>query len=426
MSVLEDLQWRGLLADCTDLSALAERLNSGPTTLYCGFDPTADSLHVGNLVPLLALRRFQQKGHKPIALAGGATGMIGDPSGRSSERNLQTPEQVASNIEAIKEQLSHFLDFEVQTNPAQMVNNVDWIGAMSYLDFLREVGKHFTINWMVAKDSVKSRMEGEGGISYTEFSYMLLQSYDFYHLRKEHDCELQIGATDQWGNITAGTELVRRKLSQSAYGLVFPLLTKADGTKYGKSADGAVWLDSAKTSTYRFYQFFVQSEDADVGKLLRTLTFVSKEEVEALEKETAENPGRRLAQKRLAEEMTALVHGETARDDAIRASALLFGGDPTGVSESAMNDISAEVPSFDAPLNSLAGNGRDIVELLSESGLCPSKGQARKDIKAGGIYVNNARVTDIARSVGEADLIHGKYVLLRKGKRNYLLVEAKK
>lgn len=422
MSVLDDLQWRGLLADCTDLPGLTDRLNAGRTTLYCGFDPTADSLHVGNLVPLLALRRFQLAGHAPIALAGGATGMIGDPSGRSSERNLQTPEQVAHNIESIKEQLARFLDFEARSNPARLVNNADWIGPISYLEFLRDVGKHFTINWMVAKDSVRSRMEGEGGISYTEFSYMLLQAYDFYHLRRAYDCELQVGATDQWGNITAGCELIRRKLSSTAWGLVFPLLTKADGTKYGKSASGAVWLDARRTSPYRFYQFFVQSEDADVGKLLRTLTFLDREEIEHLEAETANNPGRRLAQKRLAEEMTTLVHGRSACDDAIRASALLFGGDPTGVSASALDDIAAEVPTFDLPAASIAGDGMPLIQLLADSGLCPSKGQARKDIQAGGIYVNHTRVTDIARTVGEADLLHERFILLRKGKRNYLLV----
>jgi tyrosyl-tRNA synthetase len=411
------------VADCTDESGLAERIAAGPLSLYAGFDPTADSLHVGNLVPLFTLRRFQLAGHVPIALAGGATGMIGDPSGRSSERNLQTTEQVDHNIAAIKGQLSRFLDFDAPANPAKLVNNADWFAPISYLDFLRDVGKHFTINWMVAKDSVRSRMEGEGGISYTEFSYMLLQAFDFYHLRQSTNCELQIGATDQWGNITAGCELIRRKSGSSAWGLVFPLLTKADGTKYGKSAEGTVWLDPARTSPYRFYQFFVQSEDADVARLLKTLTFVSREEIEALETETAHNPGARSAQTRLAREMTELVHGASACEDAISASGLLFGGDPTGVSESALNDMAGEVPSCELARSSLAGDGANIVDLLATSGLCPSKGQARKDVAAGGIYVNNSRVADIGHSVRESDLLHGRFVLLRKGKRNYLLAK---
>ena len=288
MTLLEELQWRGLYADCTDSDALARRLNEGAITLYCGFDPTADSLHVGNLVPLFALRRFQLAGHHPIALAGGATGMVGDPSGKSAERNLQTPGQVEHNIASVKQQLAKFLEFDPartpRQNPARLVNNADWTAPMSYLEFLREVGKFFTVNWMVAKESVRARMEDrENGISYTEFSYMLLQANDFYYLRKSLDCELQVGATDQWGNITAGTELIRKKLNASAYGLVFPLLTKSDGTKYGKTATGTVWLDPKRTSPYRFYQFFMQTEDADVVKLLKVLTFLSPEEITALE-----------------------------------------------------------------------------------------------------------------------------------------------
>jgi tyrosyl-tRNA synthetase len=296
MNILDELRWRGLLADCTDPVALRARLEQGPITLYCGFDPTADSLHVGNLVPLLALRRFQLLGHHPIALAGGATGMVGDPSGKSAERNLQTPEQVEHNIAAIRVQLTQFLDFDVRANPARLVNNHDWTGPLTLLAFLRDVGKHISVNSMVAKDSVRSRMEDrEAGISYTEFSYMLLQGYDFYHLRHALGCELQIGATDQWGNITVGTELTRKKLGATVWGLVFPLLTKADGSKYGKTATGTVWLDPRRTSPYRFYQFFVNADDADVGKLLRTLTFLNAEEIAALEREVAANPGARAA-----------------------------------------------------------------------------------------------------------------------------------
>src|SRR5579884_1623275 len=300
MNILEELTWRGLVADGTDLDGLAKRLAQGPITLYAGFDPTSDSLHVGNLVPLLVLRRFQEAGHHPIALAGGATGMIGDPSGKSSERNLQTREQVLHNLQSIKSQLHRLLDFKTTQNPAHLVDNATWTAPLTYLEFLRDIGKHFTVNWMVAKESVRARMEDrENGISYTEFSYMLLQAYDFYHLHQAMNCELQIGATDQWGNITAGAELIRRKGGKTAHGLVLPLLTKADGTKYGKTAAGAVWLDPKKTSPYRFYQFFVNTDDADVIKLLKTLTFLPHEEIAALEAEVKKNPGARTAQRTL-------------------------------------------------------------------------------------------------------------------------------
>lgn len=422
MTILEDLKWRGLVADCTDESALAERLARGPITLYCGFDPTADSLHVGNLVPLFALRRFQMLGHHPIALAGGATGMIGDPSGKSSERNLQTPEQVAHNIACVKAQLSRFLDFDIATNPARLVNNADWIGPMSYLEFLRDVGKHFTINWMVAKDSVRSRMESDAGISYTEFSYMLLQAFDFYHLRTTLNCELQVGATDQWGNITAGTELCRKKASASAWGLTFPLLTKADGTKYGKTAGGAVWLDPKRTSPYRMYQFFMQSDDRDVVKLLKVLTFLSHEEITRLESELTANPGAREAHKALAREVTTLVHGKAACDDAIRASEIMFGGALDGIREELFNDVVGEIPTKDLERAKLDGAGTTLIDLLVHAGLAPSKGQARKDIEGGGIYVNNQREGSIQRSITAADALFGKYVLLRKGKRTYTVL----
>lgn len=422
MSILAELQWRGLLADCTDLDALTKRLAEGPLTLYCGFDPTADSLHVGNLVPLLALRRFQLEGHHPIALAGGATGMIGDPSGRSSERNLQTPEQVAHNIASIREQLSRFLDFNAPTNPARLVDNDTWTAPMTFLEFLRDVGKHFSVNSMIAKESVRARLEGESGISYTEFSYMLLQAHDFYHLRRTANCELQIGATDQWGNITAGTDLIRKKLGATAWGLVFPLLTKSDGTKYGKSAGGAVWLDPQRTSPYRFYQFFMQAEDADVIKLLRVLTFLPQPEIDRLAADLAANPGARAAQKALAREVTTLVHGATACDDAQRASEIMFGGGLEGISESVFKDVVGEIPTKELERAKLAGTGALLTDLLVHSGLCPSKGQARKDIEGGGIYVNNVRVTEVARLVTAGELLFGRYLLLRKGKRTYAVL----
>lgn len=426
MNIYEELEWRGLVADCTDKPELLKRLAAGPVTLYCGFDPTADSLHVGNLVPLLALRRFQLAGHRPIALAGGATGMVGDPSGKSSERNLLTPDQLAHNIAAIKGQLVRFLDFDAPANPARLVNNADWIGPMSFLEFLRDVGKHITVNQMVAKDSVRSRMEDrESGISFTEFSYMLLQGYDFYHLRKAYDCELQVGATDQWGNITVGTELTRKKLGVAVWGLTFPLLTKSDGTKYGKSASGAVFLDPKRTSPYRFYQFFIQTEDADVVKLLKTLTFVPRAEIEAHEAEVKSNPGVRTAQKRLARELTTLVHGEQATVDAQRASEILFGGGLEGISEAVFNDVAGEVPTKDIEKVKLEGAGLPLVELLVHAGLSQSKGQARKDVEGGGVSVNNIREASFQRTVATNDLLFGKHILLRKGKRNYAVVTAR-
>lgn len=423
MNILDELRWRGLHADCTDLEALTARLASGPTTLYCGFDPTADSLHVGNLVPLLCLRRFQQAGHVPIALAGGATGMIGDPSGRSSERNLLTPDVLRHNIASIQGQLARFLDFDAPANAARLVDNFDWFGPISYLEFLRDVGKHFTVNAMVAKESVRARMEDrDNGISYTEFSYMLLQAYDFYHLRRHVGCELQIGATDQWGNITAGTELCRKKLGVPVWGLTLPLLTKADGTKYGKSASGAVWLDSKRTSPYRFYQFFVQSDDRDVIKLLKVLTFLPAEQIAGLEQDLVANPGARAPHKALAREVTTLVHGESAAQEAVRASEILFGGDLAGVGESTFNELLGEVPTKTLEASRLAGAGMPVTELLVHAGLSASKGQARTDIQGGGASLNNVRVAEVQRAVTTADLLFGKHLLLRKGRRNYAVV----
>jgi tyrosyl-tRNA synthetase len=420
--ILTELDWRGLYADSTDRDALAKRLAEGPLALYAGFDPTADSLHVGNLVPLFALRRFQLAGHKPIVLAGGATGMVGDPSGKSDERNLQTPEQVAHNIAAIQVQLRKFLDFDAPANPARLVNNADWFGPITFLEFLRDTGKYITVNSMVAKDSVRSRMEDRGtGISFTEFSYMLLQGYDFYHLRHTLGCELQVGATDQWGNITVGTELTRKKLGATVWGLVFPLLTKSDGSKYGKTATGTVWLDPKKTSPYRFYQFFVNTDDADVVKLLKTLTFLSRDEITALENEVKTNPGARAAQKALAREMTTLVHGADALAAALKATEILFGGSLDGVTEAIIHDVVGEVPTKELEKAKLDGAGSAIADLVVHTGLEQSKGAARKSLEAGGVYLNNVRV-DHTRSVTATDLLFGKYLLLRKGKKSYAVL----
>src|SRR5580704_11996507 len=358
MNIYEELEWRGLVADCTEKPELLKRLAAGPITLYCGFDPTADSLHAGNLVPLIALRRFQMLGHHPIAVAGGATGSIGDPSGKTAERQLLTKEVLDANIAAVKEQLRRLLDFDTKTNPARLVDNAAWTAPVSYLDFLRDIGKHFSVNQMVAKESVRARMEDrEAGISYTEFSYMLLQAFDFYHLCKEHRCELQIGGSDQWGNITAGIDLIRKKLGKTAFGLTLPLITNADGSKFGKTVAGAVWLDPKRTSVYKFYQFWINTDDRDVIRYLKYFTFLSKSEIDSLEKQHVENPGARVAHKALAKAATDLIHGESATQEAIRASEILFGGKLDGIAESTFNEIVGEVPTKEIEISKLDGAG---------------------------------------------------------------------
>ncbi|MBX3731869.1 MAG: tyrosine--tRNA ligase [Verrucomicrobiae bacterium] len=424
MNILDDFEWRGLLADCTDLPGLRQRIGSGRITLYCGFDPTADSLHVGHLVPLLALRRFQNAGHCPIAVAGGATGSVGDPSGKSAERNLLTPEQIAANVAAVGRQLERLLDFQVIPNTALLVNNASWTDGVSFVEFLRDVGKHFTVNQMVAKESVRSRMEDrDAGISFTEFSYMLLQAFDFYVLARDHTCELQIGGSDQWGNITMGLELIRRKLGRTAFGLTLPLITKADGTKFGKTEGGAVWLDPRRTSPYRFFQFWVNTEDADVVKYLKFFTFLGRDEIESLEAQHAADPGRRVAHRALARAVTGLIHGETAAAEAVRASELLFSGGPIeGLEEATFAEVVGEVPGRALPPGALAGEGAPLVELFVHAGLCSSKGQSRKDLEGGGLYLNNERQTDPARRVTPADLLFGRHLLLRKGRRNYAVL----
>jgi tyrosyl-tRNA synthetase len=425
VSILEELKWRGLVADCTDAAELAKRI-AAPITLYCGFDPTADSLHVGNLVPLLALRRFQLLGHHPIAVAGGATGMVGDPSGKTSERQLLTKEILERNIASVKMQLAKLLDFETPQNPARLVDNASWTKDVSFLDFLRDIGKHFSVNQMVAKESVRARMEDrEVGISYTEFSYMLLQAFDFMVLCRDQNCELQIGGSDQWGNITAGIELTRKKLGKTVFGLTLPLITNADGTKFGKTEAGAIWLDPKRTSVYRFYQFWINTDDRDVIRYLKHFTFLSKEEIEALEKKHADNPGAREAHRALAKAATDLIHGPNATTEAIRASEILFGGELKGIAESTFNEILGEVPTKEIEKARLDGAGLLLVELLVHSGLCSSKGQARKDIEGGGVNVNNVRESNFQRAVTANDLLFGKHLLLRKGKKNYVVVTAK-
>jgi tyrosyl-tRNA synthetase len=425
MNILEELEWRGLLQDCTERAELTKRIDAGPIAVYCGFDPTADSLHVGSMVPLLTLRRFQLLGHHPIALAGGATGSIGDPSGKTQERQLLTKEVIAANIAGVKRQLQMFLDFDRAPNPARLLDNATWTEQVSYLDFLRDIGKHFSVNQMIAKESVRSRMEDrEMGISYTEFSYMLLQAFDFYVQCRDFNCELQIGGSDQWGNITAGIDLTRRKLGRTVYGVTLPLITKSDGTKFGKTEAGTVWLDPRRTSVYKFYQFWIRTLDADVIPYLKIFTFLDQQEITRLEAQHQANPGARVVHKALAKAVTELVHGPNPTAEAMRASDILFGGDLQGISESTFNEIVGEVPTKQLNKPELDGTGRPLLELLVQSGLSPSKGQARKDLEGGGVYVNNIRETDSRRCVTANDLLFGKHLLLRKGKANYVVLTA--
>ena len=423
MGITEELEWRDLISDCTDLEGLQERLAKGPITLYCGFDPTADSLHVGSLVPLLALRRFQLCGHHPIAVAGGATGSIGDPSGKTAERQLLTHELLKANIEGVKVQLGSFMEFEGVENAAQLIDNADWTAPLSFLDVLRDIGKHFKVNAMVSKESVRARMEDRDvGISYTEFSYMILQALDFHHLCESQDCELQVGGSDQWGNITAGIDLIHRKQNRQAYGLTLPLITNADGTKFGKTESGAVWLDVNRTSIYQFYQFWVRVDDRDVVRYLKYFTFLSRDEVEELASQHEAEPHARIAHKALAREVTALVHGEEAVTEAIRASEILFGGELDGITEATFREVAGEVPTCELSTDRFGGEGLWLPELLHEAGLAQSRGQARKDVKGGGVYVNGKRIDDEQHKLTTSDLMFEKYVLLRRGKRNYAVV----
>jgi tyrosyl-tRNA synthetase len=420
--IFDELKWRGLVYDATE--GASDLLTREKVTVYNGFDPTSDSLHVGHLVPMVGLARLQRFGHHPIALAGGGTGMIGDPSGRSTERNLLSRDEIAHNVEQIKTQLASILDFEVKSNPARIVNNADWLSQLSLVEFLRDVGKHFTVNYMIAKDSVQSRLGREDGISYTEFSYMLLQAYDFLHLRQQYNCVLQTGGSDQWGNITAGATLVRRVLGETVHGLVYPLITRADGTKFGKTAEGeSVWLDPNRTSPYRFYQFFLNIEDAKVIEMLRYYTFLSQEEIAECAEAVVERPHQREAQRKLAQEVTRMVHGASGVHKAEQAAAVLFGGEITGLNAEEIRDIFADVPSTELPRTDFQNGGLGVVDLLERTGVAKSKSEARRLISSGGVYVNNQRSTDMDESVSLDQSIEGKYLVLRKGKKNYHLVQ---
>ncbi|GLW94362.1 tyrosine--tRNA ligase [Actinokineospora globicatena] len=412
--ILDELTWRGLIAQSTDLDALRKDLDAGPLTLYAGFDPTAPSLHAGNLVPLLMLRRFQRAGHRPIVLAGGATGMIGDPRD-TGERTLNTLDVVAEWAERIRGQLERFVDFDDSPTGAVVTNNLDWTRDVSVLDFLRDVGKHFSVNVMLARETVKRRLESDG-MSYTEFSYLLLQSHDYLRLHQSHGCKLQVGGSDQWGNIIGGVELTRRMAGASVHALTAPLVTDAEGRKFGKSTGGGnIWLDPALTSPYAWYQYFVNVGDADVLRYLRLFTFLSQEEIEALAQDTAERPHLRSAQKRLAEEFTTLVHGERETNQVKAASQALFGrGELAELDLSTLDAAMAEAPTGTARLS----EAPTIVDLLVASGLADSRGVARRTVNEGGAYVNNAKVTDEAWTPAKADLLHDKWLVLRRGKRN--------
>ena len=414
-SLLDELTWRGLVHQHTD--GLADALQAGTRGIYCGFDPTASSLHVGSLVPVMGLMHAQRAGHKPVALVGGGTGLIGDPSGKTSERQLSSPEQVAENARGLRAQLERFLDFDGR-NAARMRDNADWLRSLTAIELMRDVGKHFTVNYMLAKESVQSRLEG--GISYTEFSYMLLQAYDFLELRRREEVTVQIGGSDQWGNMTAGMELIRRCGAGDADVLTLPLVTTASGTKFGKTESGAVWLDADRTSPYAFYQFWVNADDRDVGRWLRYFTLLPKPEIEQIERQTAEHPERRGAQRALAHEVTSRVHGEPAASVAAEVSGLLFGGtEAAALSAGALDALRREIPYVES--SSTAG-AADALDLLVESGLAASRGAARRLVEQGGAYVNGERVTMTDRTLGNRALLHGGHVLLRKGTRDYALV----
>lgn len=429
MNFIEELTWRGMIH--TMMPGTDEQLAKEMTTAYLGIDPTADSLHIGHLCGVMMLRHFQRCGHKPLALVGGATGMIGDPSGKSAERNLLDEKTLRHNQEAIKKQLSKFLDFDSDApNRAEMVNNYDWTKDVTFLDFAREIGKHITVNYMMAKDSVQKRLNGEArdGLSFTEFTYQLLQGFDFLHLYQEKNCKLQLGGSDQWGNITTGSELIRRKLGGEAYALTCPLITKADGGKFGKTESGNVWLDPRYTSPYKFYQFWLNVSDADAEKYLKIFTFLTKEEIEELVKEHAENPGARPLQKRLAKEVTTMVHSEKDYEAAVEASQILFSNSAgealKALDEQTLLDIFDGVPRFSIPKAELEA-GIPLLDLLAvKTAVFPSKGEARKMVQGNGVSINKEKVTDPNATVDVAALLGGKYIHIQKGKKNHFLVIA--
>jgi tyrosyl-tRNA synthetase len=424
MNLIEELRWRGLIQDI--MPGTEEQLNREMTSGYVGFDPTADSLHIGSLVPILLLVHLQRAGHKPFALVGGATGMVGDPSGKSQERNLLSEEVLNRNLEGVKKQLKKFLDFDSdKPNCAEMVNNYDWFRNMNFLQFIRDTGKHITVNYMMSKDSVRKRIESEGGISFTEFTYQLIQGYDFYWLYEHKNCKLQMGGSDQWGNITTGTELIRRKAGGEAFAFTCPLLTKADGGKFGKTEQGNIWLDPEKTTPYQFYQFWLNAADADAEKWIKIFTFLDQQEIEQLINEHKADPSRRALQKRLAKELTLFVHNEAGYQQALDTTEKLFSQQNASIESLGVEDLEQMegIEKIVFP-HAKIREGINVVNLLAEATVFPSKGEARKMIQNGGVSLNRQKVSDPAQTISAENLLHGKYLLIQKGKKNYYLLSA--
>lgn len=423
--VIAELKWRGLIQDI--IPGTEEQLCKESTTTYVGFDPTSDSLHIGSLIPIILMVHLQKYGHKPIALVGGATGMVGDPSGKSEERNLLSTELLKYNQDAVRRQLEGFLDFSsARSNKAEMVNNYDWFKEISFLDFIRDTGKHISINYMMAKDSVRKRLDSENGMSFTEFSYQLVQGYDFYWLYQNKNCKLQFGGSDQWGNIVTGTELIRRKCGGEAFAFTCPLLTKADGNKFGKSEKGNIWLDAAKTSPYSFYQFWLNTADADTERFLKIFTFLNKEEIDELVEQHKGNEHQRILQKKLAEELTCFVHSEKDYEFAVKASSILFSNDTpqtlNELNEEQLLQVMEGVPAIEMKRIEFEENAADLASLLAYSKIFPSKGEARKMIAGGGVFINKEKVTS-AETIKEYHFLNGKYLLIQKGKKNYYLLK---
>jgi len=424
MNLIEELRWRGMIQDI--MPGTEEQLKREMTTGYIGFDPTADSLHIGSLVPILLLVHFQKAGHKPIALVGGATGMVGDPSGKSEERNLLSEETLGKNVAGVKAQLEKFLDFDpASPNAAEMANNYDWFKNISFIEFLREAGKYITVNYMMAKESVRKRIEGETGISYTEFAYQLMQGYDFYWLHTHKNCKLQMGGSDQWGNMTTGSELIRRKSGAEAFVFTCPLITKVDGTKFGKTESGNVWLDPARTSPYQFYQFWLNASDADAEKWIRIFTFLTRDTIEMLIHEHHMNPAARVLQKTLAQEVTCFVHGKEEYESAVETTEKLFARQHAPAESMSMDDLESleGVIKSEYPKSELAA-GIDVVSFLAATHIFPSKGEARKTIQGGGVSINRKKVDNVQMSISDAHLLHDTYILVQKGKKHYYLVKA--
>ena len=418
-----EFEWRGMVYEATE--GVREVLAREKVTAYIGFDPTASSLHVGSLLPIMALARMQRFGHSPIAIAGGGTGLIGDPSGKTQERSLLTLEQVEENLQGIKAQLAHFLDFDAPVNPARIVNNADWLAKLDLMGFLRDIGKHFTVNYMLAKESVKRRLEQEEGISFTEFSYLMLQAYDFLTLYDRYGCTLQLGGSDQWGNITAGCDLIRKLRGGRAHGLVLPLVTTASGIKFGKTEAGTIWLDESRTSPFRFYQFWLNADDRDVIPYMKYFTFMTPAEIGEIEADLARAPEQRRAQRTLARRVTSLVHGEAAMTRAERASELLFREQISELTADEVLDVFEDVPSKELTDDRFRSEGVPVVELLSSTGLASSKSEATRLIRSGGVYVNNQRVTEERTRLTREDAIDHQVFVLRKGQRQQYLVKLK-